>query len=101
MGPAGTFSAATLSRHPTSFMVAPPWAALLRASAQAHGSTWLHEYHLGVAALDAIGAPFDASFNASAAHFAASNALQESAEALRGPSPDPNRPLCRSAASCV
>lgn len=80
----GTFSAASLRSHPTSFMIADEWVALVRASAASRGKTWLHSYHQAVAALDAIDAPDDAAFNASAALFAESWALKHTAEAARG-----------------
>ena len=100
----GTFSKATLERHPTSFMVAPEWTAVLNKSAGTAAATWLHDYHLAVATLDSIDRPDDQvtihivsrrlvtsdaghlsqAFNASAALFASSLAKRESAEALRG-----------------
>ena len=45
---AGTFSAATLAVEPTSYQVSAEWLALLRASAAAHGNTWLHALHEAV-----------------------------------------------------
>jgi hypothetical protein len=76
-------------------MTAPEWVALLTrpvpaisphatdASQRAANTTWLHQYHLGVAALDSVTTPDDAEFNRSEALFQASLVLKESAEALR------------------
>jgi Tfp pilus assembly protein PilF len=50
---AGTFSTGVLERPPRSFNVSPGWAAALSNSARAHGATWLHHLHLGVARLEA------------------------------------------------
>ena len=46
----GTFSARTLRESPLSWAVDDKWVRLLRASADSHGSTWLHDLHLAVAA---------------------------------------------------
>jgi hypothetical protein len=49
----GTFSAATLADPiPLSWQVSAGWRELVRASAAAHGTTWLHECHLGVMAAE-------------------------------------------------
>ena len=45
----GVFSSATLARTPLSYQVGDEWLALLRASASTHGSTWLHDLHVGIA----------------------------------------------------
>ena len=45
---AGTFSAATLAKEPTSYQVSPEWLALLNVSATQHGVTWLHDLHIAV-----------------------------------------------------
>ena len=74
---AGRFSADTLSKRPLSFNVSPGWAATLRRSARAYGSTWLHHLHLGVLRLEA------GAFKAARAHLLASLALQENAPAHR------------------
>jgi hypothetical protein len=47
----GRFSEESLNDRPASFNVSPGWVAVLRASAVAHGATWLHHVHLGVAQL--------------------------------------------------
>lgn len=49
----GTFSAQSLGRLPVSYMVSPLWVAKLKASAASKGATWLHNFHLAVAAMEA------------------------------------------------
>jgi len=49
----GTFSAESLGKQPRSFNVSSGWTTVLRDSAHAHGATWLHQLHLGVAQLEA------------------------------------------------
>ena len=79
-GAVGTFSAASLSRlAPTGFMVDAAWVPVLQKSAAAHGATWLHHLHLGVA-LKQLDGPGAAA--AAAAHFNASWALNLNALAL-------------------
>ena len=48
----GKFSAATLMRSPSSWAVSDRWLDVLLTSRELHGTTWLHELFLGVAALD-------------------------------------------------
>ena len=48
-GAVGTFSPATLAVEPVSWQVAGEWLAVLRASAAAHGATWLHDLFAAVA----------------------------------------------------
>jgi tetratricopeptide (TPR) repeat protein len=74
---AGTFSAETLNKQPSSFNVSDGWKKVLRESARAHGATWLHRLHLGVAQLE-TGKPQEAR-----EHFTASLALKENAPAHR------------------
>lgn len=74
---AGMFSAETLTTTPRSFNVSDGWTAVLRESARAHGPTWLHHLHLGVALLE------QGEFDAARAHFTASIKLKENAQALR------------------
>jgi hypothetical protein len=51
----GTFSNTTLLRQtPQSYQTGAQWERLLLASASAHGSTWLHDYHLGVIAAERL-----------------------------------------------
>ena len=48
----GTFSPATVANpRPASFMVSEAWVGLLRKSMAMHGETWLHHFHIGVAAM--------------------------------------------------
>ena len=48
----GTFSPATVANpRPASFMVSEAWVGLLRKSMATHGETWLHHFHIGVAAM--------------------------------------------------
>ena len=51
---AGTFSPETLAAIPESYMVGPRWEALIAASAEKHGMTHLHAYHLGVIAAERL-----------------------------------------------
>lgn len=48
-GGVGTFSSATLAVEPVSYQVSPEWLSVLRASATAHGATWLHDLFTAVA----------------------------------------------------
>ena len=73
----GTFSPQSLAAAPRSFNVSDGWATALRNSAAAHGMTWLHHLHLGVAMLE------KEAFDKARAHFASSIALKENAQALR------------------
>lgn len=50
----GTFSKATVEQGtPASFVVSRGWVDALKKSAAAHGGTWLHSLHLGIAQLEA------------------------------------------------
>ena len=73
----GTFSAETLNKPPCSFNISAGWATVLRQSIQAHGATWLHHFHLGIAQLEA------GAFEEARAQFNASLALKENAPAHR------------------
>jgi tetratricopeptide (TPR) repeat protein len=74
---AGTFSNDTLNKRPYSFNVSAGWADVMRESARAHGATWLHHFHLGVAEME-TGATAKAF-----AHFESSLALKNNAPACR------------------
>ena len=74
---AGTFSADSLGKPPRSFNVSPGWTAVLNDSARAHGATWLHHLHLGVARLEAR------AFAEARKQFEASLALKDNAPAHR------------------
>jgi hypothetical protein len=73
----GTFSAATLNTSPRSYNVSAGWTTVLRESAKAHGATWLHHCHLGVALLEAE------AFAEARKQFQASLALKDNAVAHR------------------
>lgn len=75
---AGTFSAETLKRTPTSFQVDALWISKLKESAVKHGWTWLHHVFVGTAELE-IGNTADAMD-----HFTKSMAMQPSVHAARG-----------------
>ena len=74
---AGTFSQETLNKPPRSFNVSAGWTDVLRESARAHGETWLHHFHLGVAELE------KGSFEKAREHFKSSLALKDNAPARR------------------
>ena len=74
---AGTFSQETLSKPPCSFNVSAGWTDALRESARAHGATWLHHFHLGVAELER------GDFGKAREHFKSSLALKDNAPAHR------------------
>jgi Tfp pilus assembly protein PilF len=74
---AGTFSKETLSKPPCSFNVSAGWTDALEESARAHGPTWLHHFHLGVAQLER------GDFAKARGHFKSSLALKENAPAQR------------------
>jgi hypothetical protein len=74
---AGRFSAESLQEQPASFNVSPGWVAVLRGSAAAHGATWLHHLHLGVAQLEGD------DWRGAREQFQASLALKENALAHR------------------
>ncbi|MBI5393875.1 MAG: DUF5107 domain-containing protein, partial [Verrucomicrobia bacterium] len=74
---AGTFSADSLNKPPRSFNASPGWTAALSDSARAHGATWLHHLHLGVARLEG------GAFAEARKHFEASLALKDNAPAHR------------------
>eukprot|EP00595_Chromulina_sp_UTEXLB2642_P002837 CAMPEP_0196761940 /NCGR_PEP_ID=MMETSP1095-20130614/1254_1 /TAXON_ID=96789 ORGANISM="Chromulina nebulosa, Strain UTEXLB2642" /NCGR_SAMPLE_ID=MMETSP1095 /ASSEMBLY_ACC=CAM_ASM_000446 /LENGTH=720 /DNA_ID=CAMNT_0042112063 /DNA_START=58 /DNA_END=2220 /DNA_ORIENTATION=- len=44
----GTFSEDTLSRFPLSYQTTDSWFKLLKQSAEKHGMTWLHAFHIGI-----------------------------------------------------
>jgi tetratricopeptide (TPR) repeat protein len=73
----GTFSDKTLAKPPRSWCVSAGWTALLEASLQRHGATWLHHLHLGVARLEA------GQFARAAEHFRTSLALKDNWHARR------------------
>ena len=73
----GRFSPESLSTMPASYNVSPGWTNVLRESAQAHGATWLHHLHLGVAELEGGGFP------RAREHFDASLVLKDNAPAHR------------------
>ena len=74
---AGTFSQETLSKPPCSFNVSAGWTDALRESARAHGATWLHHFHLGVAQLER------GDFAKAREHFKSSLALKDNSPAHR------------------
>ncbi len=74
---AGTFSQETLSKPPCSFNVSAGWMDALRESARAHGATWLHHLHLGVAQLER------GDFGKAREHFKSSLALKDNSPAHR------------------
>lgn len=74
---AGMFSPESLGKSPRSFVVSPGWVKMLSDSVNAHGATWLHHLHLGVARLE-VGA-----FEEAKAHFKSSLVLKENAVAHR------------------
>lgn len=73
----GAFSPETLSAPPSSYNVSAGWTEVLQASAEAHGATWLHHLHLGVAELER------GDFQKARERFEASLALKDSAIARR------------------
>ncbi|OGV63781.1 MAG: hypothetical protein A3K19_05035 [Lentisphaerae bacterium RIFOXYB12_FULL_65_16] len=73
----GTFSAATLARHPTSWNVSADWVKALQASQHRHGATWLHHLYLGVATLE------QNDLAAAEQHFLESQRRHDSFEAAR------------------
>ncbi|NUQ62397.1 MAG: DUF5107 domain-containing protein [Pirellulales bacterium] len=73
----GTFSAETLGKSPRSFNVSAGWTDAIRESAAAHGATWLHHLHLGVARLEA------GAMEESREHFKSSLALKANSPAFR------------------
>ena len=73
----GAFSAESLSSSPRSFNTSPAWTKVLHDSAQAHGPTWLHHLHLGVADLEA------GRFAVARERFQSSLALKRNAPAYR------------------
>ncbi len=74
---AGTFSVETLNTPPRSFNVSAGWTTTLQKSVHAHGATWLHHVHLGVAQLEA------GAFEEAREQFKSSLALKENALAHR------------------
>jgi Tfp pilus assembly protein PilF len=74
---AGTFSPETLSKLPRSFNVSAGWMEVLQRSAKAHGATWLHHFHLGVAELER------GEFAKARDHFQAALDLKDNAPARR------------------
>ncbi len=74
---AGTFSQETLGKPPCSFNVSAGWTRVLEDSARAHGATWLHHLHLGVADLER------GDFAKAHKHFKSSLALKDNTPARR------------------
>ena len=87
----GIFSARTLAEVPRSWLVDRHWMERVEASRQKHGTTWLHELHLGVGAAER----FDTT--RAMAHFNASVSLRESAVAFRNLATMSQQPTARAA----